>query len=795
MSVFSDVLKKYIDPNELMPRYGRHVDNRIVAMGEEKLLGVITLQGCPFETVTDDALVRGFDRLTLVLTEICKINAPNVAEWLHIKKERVQLDFTYKFKNAFVADFASKYLERFQGDDFFRTTYSISFVLKYEFDLEQGIESMNQLLDFALKSLREYDPVALGVGCTPDGTYHSEIGRHLAGLMNLSDALIPLSSDDLSELIQDAHLHFGYDVCEIRPSNGGKVYATYYDLNYPDQSRRAMWNSLLNEPFEFVLAQSFLNFTTSKALADLNKKVNQISSGTNYPEHYVEDLKDARGFIASGAIALGEHHGALIVYGRSPKEAVDNGSTITTNLLATSSARFVRATSSGIFTYFSMMPGVKNKPLSEPKTTRNLASSFSLNNYPTGKQYGNPIGDGTAVIPLPTTSGSVFWFNTHVSKLGQDVRGQKYPGHLLMLGATGAGKTTFEGVLVGFLDRFDAGIFGIDFNYSMQMFLEAYGTTYFDIREGEDTGLNPFQLDDSPSLRAFLYKLVGACGRDENGKLTATDEAKIKNAVDSIMLMDWEDRRFSYLSTYIPPENDNGLGDRLAKWQASCGGQLAWALDSPVNRFNPSSMHRIAFNTTDILKPGHPATEPVLSVLFQLKDMMQREGRLFLTLVEEFWVPANYPTTQAQIMSTLKAGRIKGEFMFLVSQSPEDAINCAIFAPIIQQTPTKVFLPNPDATFESYQKCGLNLKEFSELHKLDKVSRTFLVKQEHQSTFVKLDLEGFDDYLPIISGTWESIALAHQIKEEIGSTDPNVWVPAFQQRLRDARKLEKQGAV
>jgi len=206
-------------------------------------------------------------------------------------------------------------------------------------------------------------------------------------------------------------------------------------------------------------------------------------------------------------------------------------------------------------------------------------------------------------------------------------------------------------------------------------------------------------------------------------------------------------------------------------------------------------MHRSAFNTTDMLKPNHPATEPVLSVLFQLKDMMQREGRLFLTLVEEFWVPANYPTTQAQIMGTLKAGRIKGEFMFLVSQSPEDAINCAIFAPIIQQTPTKVFLPNPDATFESYQKCGLNLKEFSELHKLDKASRTFLVKQEHQSTFVKLDLEGFDDYLPIISGTWESIAMAHQIKDEIGSTDPKDWVPVFQQRLRDARKLEKQGAA
>jgi type IV secretion system protein VirB4 len=794
MSVFADSLKKFIDPAELMPAYGRHVDSRVVTMGEERLLGVITLQGCPFETTTDNELIRGFNQFNRILAEIAKVNAPNLAEWLHVRKERVRLDFDYKFKNTFVAQFAEKYLQRFQGDDFFKTTYSISFVLKYDFDIEQGIERMNMLLDFALKSLRQYDPVALGIEQNSHGVTHSQIGGFLNQLLNRSDEIVPLSGDAISDTIQTAGLHFGFDLCEIRPSTGGQIYATYYDLDFPDESKRAMWNSLLKEPFEFCLTQSFFNFTASKSLSLSNKKINQVSSGTNFPEHYVQDIQEARSYIASGEITLGEHHGALVVYGRTPREATDNGSTMATNLLASSGARFVRATSSGIFTYYSMMPGTKDKPLAEPKTTRNVACGFSLYNYPTGKQRGNPIGDGSAIMPLPTVSGSVFWFNTHVSNPTQDVRGQKYPGHMLCLGATGAGKTTFEGTLVGFLDRFNPKIFAIDFNRSMQMFLETYGTTYFDIQEGVYTGLNPFQLTDSPSLRSYLYGLVGACGRDNSGHLTASDEAKIKNAVDTIMGMEQLDRRFSYLSSLIPPEGGDGLGDRLAKWQQSCNGSLAWALDSPVNLFDPANMRRIGFNTTDILKPGHPATEPVLSVLFHMKDMMQKAGELFLTLVEEFWVPANYPTTQAQIMGTLKAGRIKGEFMFLVSQSPEDAINCAIFAPIIQQTPTKVFLPNPDATFESYEKCGLNRKEFDELHKLDKASRTFLIKQEHQSTFVLLDLEGFDDFLPIISGTWESIDLAHRIKAEVGS-DPAAWVPIFQQRYREMKSAEKQGEM
>ncbi|HBP4970054.1 TPA: conjugal transfer protein TraE [Pseudomonas aeruginosa] len=788
MSTFSHALKKYIAPAELIPKYHRHVDDRIISMDNERLLGVIELQGVPFETTPDQQLFQAFNSLTRIFSEINKVNAPRVAQWNHIIKRKVSLDFNYDFKNAFVSDFASKYLQQFKTGNFFRTTYAISFVYKYDDDIGQGIEALNMLLDFALKALNRYDPVALGVEINSHGVAHSQIGGFLARLLNHNDDIVPLSSDELINTIQTSELFFGFDLCEVRPAQGGKKYATYFDLReYPDESKRGMWNSLLSEPYEFVLTQSFLHFTAMKSLGQVNKQINKIESGTNFPEHYVADLVAARGRISSGEITLGEYHSSLVVYGNSPKEAVDHGNSLSTNILASSGARYLRSTASGIFTYYSMMPGSPFKPLAEPKTTRNLACGFSLNNYPTGKQYGNPIGDGTAVIPLKTKSDSIYFFNLHYSAMGQDVRGQKYPGHMLCLGATGAGKTTLEGVVVGFLTRFEPKIFAIDFNRSMQLFLETYGTTYFDIEDGKDTGLQPFQLPDSPGLRSFLYRLVGACGRDSDGSLSASDERKIKEAVDTIMLMDHHDRRFSYLSSLIPPEGSNSLGDRLAKWQYSCNGTLAWALDSPENKFDPATMSRIGFNTTSILKKGHPASEAVLSVLFHMKDMMQQGGELFLSLVEEFWVPANYPTTQEQIKGALKAGRIKGEFMVLVSQSPEDAINCEIFPDIIQMTPTKVFLPNPEATFEKYQLCGLNRKEFDDLFALEKDSRTFLIKQSHQSTFAKLDLTGYDEYLPIISGSWESIQLSHEVRREVGD-DPKDWVPVFRERLRQWKK-------
>ena len=125
-----------------------------------------------------------------------------------------------------------------------------------------------------------------------------------------------------------------------------------------------------------------------------------------------------------------------------------------------------------------------------------------------------------------------------------------------------------------------------------------------------------------------------------------------------------------------------------------------------------------------------------------------------------------------------------------MSQSPEDAIASSIFPAIVQQTPTKVFLPNPDAEYEgSYQRCGLTYKEYEELAKLSVNSRTFLVKQSKQSAFAMLDLYGFDDDMPFLSGSSDNVELLHQIMAEYG-TEPQQWERPFIEAIR-ARKAAK----
>ena len=66
------------------------------------------------------------------------------------------------------------------------------------------------------------------------------------------------------------------------------------------------------------------------------------------------------------------------------------------------------------------------------------------------------------------------------------------------------------------------------------------------------TGLNPFQLPYTPANWQFLYTLVGICGQNEAGRLTAAEEKQIQDAVDALMDLDWSMRRFSHLLQHIP---------------------------------------------------------------------------------------------------------------------------------------------------------------------------------------------------------------------------------------------------
>jgi type IV secretion system protein VirB4 len=67
-------------------------------------------------------------------------------------------------------------------------------------------------------------------------------------------------------------------------------------------------------------------------------------------------------------------------------------------------------------------------------------------------------------------------------------------------------------------------------------------------------------------------------------------------------------------------------------------------------------------------------------------------------------------------------------------------------------------------------------------------SHRYLVKQGHSSVVVELDLspQAFANSLAILSGTKENLNLYESISNEIGSTNPDKWLPVFYGRRNAA---------
>lgn len=793
--MLSAILKNVLAGEDFIPKYTYHVRDTIVRIDDGRVMFTVRSKGVPFEVISDGLLENNYNSLNDMYLSISKSTAARLAVWAHLDHYETKFSQEYEFSYGWLRTMSEKYMGQFRTKAILENDFYLTFVLKpgSNDELEECIKEMEEIQTRVLESLRPYETVALK-SYMHEGNKFSEVYEFLAYLYNGFWEKVPCTSLPMHQVIQSSDLHHGYKLIETRFPDGGRRYSSLYDLkDFPEPTKKGRLNPLLSLPFPFVLGCSLTVLTSAASLKLIDGVLNKMESAGDEAADQQADLIEGKNGVASGDIYFGEFHLAVMVHGATEKQAEDRGGTLRSTMSASCATQMTPATLSAPETFFSMFPGnVKRRPRAMPKTTRNFAGMFSMNTFSSGKQYGNPIGDGHAVIPLLTSANGVYHFNFHYSLPDKDFTGDKLPGHTIMIGATGVGKTTLQTTLIAHLERFNIKLFGIDKDGSMRGMIESLGGTYFRLAASEPTGLNPFQLPDTLMNRGFLYGLVGACGRRSGQDHTSEDIVDIKRAVDNVFELPFESRRFGVLLQSIPDRGEDSLVRRLANWcYGETDGQYAYALDNPTNMFDWENFHRVGFDVTDFLKPNHPATEPILSYLLHLKSLMNKKGGLMGTIVEEFWLPLQYPTTAEQILDVLKTGRRRDEFILLVSQSPEDAIKSPLLPDILQQTPTKIYLANPDAEFTNkdgggYIRFNMSKNEFHKLAALGKYDYKFLVKQGSQSSIVKLDMSAVTDYIPVLAMAQDDFPYLDAAKAQVGN-DPDKWVPLFQEMRRFGR--------
>jgi type IV secretion system protein VirB4 len=148
--------------------------------------------------------------------------------------------------------------------------------------------------------------------------------------------------------------------------------------------------------------------------------------------------------------------------------------------------------------------------------------------------------------------------------------------------------------------------------------------------------------------------------------------------------------------------------------------------------------------------------------------------------MDEFWRLLGDSAFEGFAKDGPKTWRKLNGVMCLATQSASDVLDSSISRTIIEQTPTKVFFPNSEADLEEYTNgFGLTEREFRLIkEQLAPGSRMFLVKQGHHSVVCRLDLQGFDGELAVISGRSGQVERMHRIMRVQGAA-PEQWLPVF----------------
>ncbi len=780
------VLKRESELGGNLP-YARHVSDHVVALDNRALMICFKLDGASFET----ADVRDINDWHAKLNNAWRNLADErLAIWTHIVRREDRGYPEGVFQSAFARDLDAEYRQRVTGTRLFTNDLYVTVVLHPGRDAADRAAAFFNRLRARSRAGLEVDEDAIRVledkgrdllqylsryGVRPLGLYQhnglafSEPMELLHLVLTGRQQRIPLVRGHLGQALYTCRVIFGREALEIREPGEEKFAGIFGVKEYPATTRPGLWDGLLRAKYPFVATQSFAFLSKASARAILERKQNQLIKANDRAHSQVDGLDDAIDDLVSNRFVMGEHQFSMLVYGASTKELADNMSAARATL-ADSGLVVAREDLALEAAFWAQFPGNFAKR-SRPAAinSRNFAALSPFHTYPSGRPTGNQWGPAVAL--LRTSALSPFYFNFHAGDLG----------HTFICGPSGSGKTVVQNFMLAQLEKFGAQQVFIDKDRGAEIFVRASGGTYLSLKNGSPTGFAPFQaLDYSPANLVFLSQLVRKLVTPPDRPLSVQEERLIADGIAALQPMAPRQRSLLALRQLLGQRDAEGIGARLEKWTRS--GSLGWVLDNDTDQV-PLEARLIGFDMTDFLDNAEVRTPIMMYLIHRLESLV--DGRRLVVDIDEFWKALGDESFRGLAQDGLKTYRKKNAFMVFGTQSPADVLRSEISHTILEQCPTKIFLPNPYGQARDYvDGFGLTREEFRLVREeLSPESRMFLVKQGHNSVVVELNLNGLDDELAVLSGRAETVELLDRIRAQHGD-DPAVWGPIFQTERR-----------
>ena len=801
MFQFANKLKNEVESASFIP-YSSHVTANTIKLANGDFLQVIKLQGAAHESADIEDINNWHHQLNGLMRNIA---SPNVALWSHVVRREFRQYPGGDFPPGFCHDFNERYREHITNDRMLVNELYLSiiyrpqsakvnkwlelFEVKTTKELEEAqldyLETLGDISGAAMAALFRYEPEMLGC-YEQNGVMFSEVAEFLAYLVNGEWRQFPLPKAEIKEVLTTSRPFFGRGgLMSLKAPTQERYGAIIAIQEYPSMTKPGMLDELLGMPFEFVISQSFTFISKPVAVGRMQRQHGRMVNAGDLAKSQVNAIHDALDDLISNHFVMGAHNISMLVYAENKKKIGENIN-LAGAALSNIGIRWTREDMGIAGSFYAMLPGNFDYRVRVGDiTSLNFAGFSSFHNFPIGRISHNQWGD--AVMMFKTTSSSPYYFNFHRAE-GKEMRidkNHKDLANTMVIGQSGGGKTVLEMTMLAMAMKFNqppehpATYVLFDKDLGGAIGVRAMGGKYYPIKNGVPSGFSPFQLDPTPDNMVFLENLVKKLVQHDGMPLMPVQEKEINQAIIGVMGAAKSKRRLGALLEFFDPTDPNGLHARLSRWCR--GGALGWLFDNAEDTFLLEGSPIFGFDVTEFLDNDETRTPTIMYLFHRIEKLI--DGRRLIIFMDEFWKLLLDDYFEDLVQNKLKTIRKQNGFLVMFTQSPRDALRSKISHSLIEQTATKIFLPNPGADYEDYVNgFKLTVREFEIIKGLGEKSRQFLIKQGQNSVVAELSLRGFDDELAVLSGNTATSLLAERLVAELGD-DPEVWLPEFH-RLR-----------
>jgi type IV secretion system protein VirB4 len=286
-------------------------------------------------------------------------------------------------------------------------------------------------------------------------------------------------------------------------------------------------------------------------------------------------------------------------------------------------------------------------------------------------------------------------------------------GHSLLVGATGAGKSTFMGFTVAQYMRYpDAQVFWFDKGHSAYLLTAAMEGNHYDIRIKPDPrhGLQfqPYARVDLAEERAYAAEWTETAADLQGVQPSLAKRQAIDRALRVLGDRPPEERTIRAFTMHV-----QDLEVRAAMEQYTGTGPYGSLLDGSRDGFAEGRVH--TFEMGRLMGMGDRIIVPTLLHLFRQIELRLRANRPTFIPIDEAWEHLMRSLFANKIEQWLREIRKANGAVMLATQDPADIAHSKHREILISSCPTKIFLPNPNAAVEEtaalYRSYRLNDRE------------------------------------------------------------------------------------